>query len=337
MEQQIAATVAEAPPPMSLAAHIAAEEAPAAAPVVAPAVTETPAAPVEAAAPAVAPVVDEQAAQAEADSVKADAELSEAGRMLRANRADKRAARIKAENDDLARELHRRQQLRSEVERFATAPTPTTGGSPVGTTPAGTPTGAEPTLDAFMAAITAEQPTHPDPYGAAIEARVLWRLEQRQQAETRTRQQHDAARELDAKADAARAKFSDFDAVTDPVIAQLRGTPRGATLADYLRTSEVAGEIMYRLGTEPAALQAVLAAGDPVTLTRRVALIEADLVAPRRETAKPITQAPAPPSQTVGGSATTPDVDPRKGVPLKDHIRIEEAELAERRSRGLRN
>lgn len=331
------ASVAVAEQPMSLREHIAAEEpASPVAPVVAPVATP-------AAVPAVETPVVPEAAEVEANSLKPDAELSEAGRTLRANRADKRAERIRHDNDELARELHRRQTLRSELERVAPAPAATAAATPAAGTTVD-PSDPRPAYDVEKYGKTFPE----DPYAGYLLDLNRWdrRQEAREQAATRQRQQGQQATRASAERLAqqmgtGRTKFSDYDAVIDPVISALAaGHPqRDVDFTNFILASDVGGEIVYRLGKDSAALQAVLHAKTGVDLARALVAVESGLTgSPRAASAEPapVTQATPVPSATVGGAAAAAEPDTRAGVPLKDHIRIEEAEIADRRKRGYR-
>jgi len=335
----------------SLAEHIAAEEAPPAAAPAAPAPAQEPAKPAEPtppAAPAAAPAADDAAkaeeaakvAATEANSTKPDAELSEAARTLRKNRLDERTKRLRVQNDELARELQRRQDLnrqRSESERES---------RPAQAAVAPDPTDPEPTFESFVAA----HPTHPDPYAGFISARTRWeiRQEQRTTQATQAREQQTAqAREQGVKLaghlQAGQQKFSDFDAVTEPVIQAISaGSPqRDADFTRFVIGSAVGGDLLYQLGTNSAALQAVLDATDPTQLFRALHAVEARITGPAPAAAAPppISQAPPPPSAVAGGaSSAASSTDTRQvGFSTADHIRIEQAELDARRARGLRN
>lgn len=328
--------------PQTLREHIAAHNAavqeqeqptPAAEP-------QKPAAPAAAAAPI---VPDEEAVKAEAESTKPDAELSEAGRKLRMNRADKRAERIRQENDELARELHRRSELRSELERFATAHPPATAGAtppPAGSTD---PKDPEPTFDGWRDA----HPNDPDPYTGWVKDHNKWSA---REALRQVGQQSHAARQratetqaveavmgkLAERSDSARAKFSDFDVVIEPAIAAIARNPnRERDVSAFIAGSEVGGEVMYRLGKDKTALQAVLSASTRTDLTRALLSVEMALTPPKTED-KPKTAAAAPLETVGGGSTATDAVDTRKGVDFKTHRRIHDAEELEARRRGLR-
>lgn len=313
----------------SLKAHIAAEEA-----ALHPPADPTPPV-VEAAQKPVEPPVETPAVETpeqEAEGLKPDAEVSEAARTLRKNRADKRLERVRAENDELARELHRRRELRSELERPAPAQPPTEGH--VSQAAVADPDDPEPKEEDFAE------------YAEYLKGHARWSARdefRKQQAATRARAtraeseqraaQH--AGKLDAQHEALRAKFSDADAVIGSLLDAVRDNARAPVIAEFLANSEVE-DLAYRLGKDPTALKAVLDAPSAHAVSRALARIEASILA-SKAAPKPVTKAPAPPSTTVGGASTASSVDTTKpGTSLKDHIRIEEAEIAERRRAGYR-
>lgn len=316
--------------PMTLRDHIAAESAP----------IETPAP--EQKAPALEPVKETADPEIEAASTKPDADLSEAARTLRRNRADERKAKIQREiaegvrereqtRAELAREREELARLRAERESLSR-----------GTQPRSATAGAPPT-----------DPNDPEPqeadyqdYSHFVADKARWAAREemrRQQFQSRDRIARQAserstqemASKLESQHEETREKYADFDVVLEPVLASLRGTSRGLDAAQFFASSEVGGEVAYRLGKDAAALKSVAEAPNRAALHRALTHVEADILAARKAP-KPTTSAPAPPSQTVTSSATTATLDTRKGVPLKDHIRIEEAEIAERRKQGYR-
>jgi len=278
----------------------------------------------------------------EAESTKPDAELSEAGRLLRKNRADERKARIQREIDeavrerqqtraDLEREREELARLRREREDLTRGHQPrqaTAGAAPAGTTDPNDPEPVERDYEDYSQFV-------------ADKARWAAREEMRQQQqqsrariarEAADRAAQETASKLDEQHATTREKFADFDAVIDPVIAQVRGTPRGSDMGAFFATSEVGGEVLYRLGKDPKALEVVLKAPNRAALHRALTHVETDILAARKSP-KPTTNAPAPPAQTVGGGPTATDVDTLKGVSTRDHIRIEnEREIEARRS-----
>lgn len=306
----------------SLRAHMAAEAEPetsaAAKPVVSTTTTETP--------------------EQEAESVKPDAELSEAAKTLRRNRFDERKQAKQREIDELTRqtyetraELDRLRRERDELSRgHATRPAAAGASTPAGRF----------YFPEFNTWATGEHEgqTYEAYLDARDDARDEWKAHQSRERiarETHQRVNSATASKLDEQHNAARGKYADFDAVIEAVLVPLRGSARGQVVGDYIASSEVGAEMAYRLGKNQADLRAVIEAQSPAALTRVLARVEHDITASKRAP-KPVTTAPAPPSQTVGGGASATDVDTRRGVPLKDHIRIEEAEIAERRRQGYR-
>lgn len=324
--------------PQSLRDHIAAEEPP---PTGAP-----PSAPVAPAGAKSEPAPPEVTAtpEAEADSLTPDAEVSEAARTLRKNRADKRAERIRTENDDLARELQRRRELRSELERFAPAPErPSAEARPAGTTTRPqTPTGTS-------------DPNDPEPqeseytdYAVYVRDQARWAAREefrRHETESRARitretQQRDMAARadtLEAVHVSMRERYADFDAVTDVFVGALTHPRKRNDVAEYLATfKDVAGEISYRIGKSPDLLKAVTDAKSRAELYDALASVKHTITA-AKSAVKPITAAPKPPAETVGGAASAAAIDTTKpGTSTKDHYIAEEAEIAERRRRGHR-
>lgn len=281
----------------------------------------------------------------EADSVTPDAEVSEAARLLRKNRADERKAKIQREIDekvrereqtraDLERERTELARLRQEREALTRGPEPrqaTAGAHPAGTTD---PRDPEPREEDFQ------------DFTQFIDARSSWRVRE----EMRRQHQHGRARvareasdraametasKLDEQHTVTREKYADFDAVSDQVLAPLRGTPRGLDVGQFLASSDVGGEIVYRLGKDKDAMKVVLAAPNRAALHRALTHVETSILAPRKAP-KPVTEAPAPPAQTVGAGSTATDVDTTKGVSFKEHNRIENEREIEARRQGRR-
>jgi hypothetical protein len=272
----------------------------------------------------VAEPVVEAAPEDEADSTKPDQELSDAGRALRQGRLDKRIAKLKELNE----QLRINKELRANPERPAPAPlAPTAGVAPAGTTD-----DPEPDPKAYPA-------EEYDP--AYIRAVAKWEARQtfkavHQQSSARVAQE-ERSRSLDVIETATREKYSDYDAVTATLADALTQHPYAGVIPEFARTSKVGGDVWYHAAKDEEASADLIAARTAFDVMRVLTRIEARLLEPAKPAApKPITAAPAPPSQTVGGSASAVEPDTRKGVPLKDHIRIEEAEIAERRKRGYR-
>lgn len=248
---------------------------------------------------------------AEADSQKPDAELSEAARTLRKHRATERKAKIQREIDEGIREREQTRadvvRERAELERLRAERAALTRGE----SPRRPATATAPGV--------ADDPTDPEPqegqytdYGQYLREAAAWtaRREVRtQQATARARsaqEQHNRA--LDTTIGAAREKFSDYDAVLQPVAERLStDTARDADVTRFIAQSKVGGEVLYRLGKDAAALDAVLSARTPQDLYFELKTIEKSLTAPPAH--KPVTSAPAPPTKTVGGSSTAAEPD----------------------------
>jgi hypothetical protein len=328
MADPITAASIEAPPPeriapQTLREHIAAEAAEA---------TEA-ATPPPAATPATPPTEGSPPTpEAEAASVAPDPEISEAARVLRRNSAAARKAQIKSEIDELVRE---RNLLRSEIAASQRPAEPRTSASPSAppvAPMAGDLSDPEPSESAFQ------------DYGQYLTAHARWaardefRTQQdavrariaRTQADERAAQH---AATLDQQQAAVRERFGDADAVIETVVSAFADNPRAPALAEYLAGTEHGGDIAYRLGKDAALLAKVRSAPSATQVGALLKEIELSITAPK---VPHVTKAPAPPKQTVGGGATSATLDTAKGVPLKDHIRIEEAEIAERRRAGYR-
>lgn len=283
---------------------------------------------------AVAPVTpaEPETPEAEADSPKPDADLSEAGKTLRRNRRDERVKKLAAENAALNEQLRIRKTLREELARVAPEPPRPAGGPPAARPTVADPNDPEPLDTAF------------EDYGQFLTAHARWaaRDEFRQQqaaAAARARRAQSEqrmqthAQKLDAQQDAVREKFADADDVIETVLASVRDNPRAADVGAYLAESDIGGEIAYRLGKDADALKAVLTAPNAHAVARALARVEVAITSPK---ATPVTRAPAPPRHTVGSSATVPAVDTTKGVSFKDHLRVENEREREARAAGVR-
>jgi hypothetical protein len=320
--------------PTSLREHIQAEEAESQGGTGAPADAVTPGAP-----PVEEPVPQlsaDHAAEQEADSVKPDAELSEAARTLRKGRAEARKAKIQGEIDEL---VATRNRLRDDIASHRAAePRPAASSAPrPATAHVADPDDPKPKEDDYQ------------DYGQFLIDNARWaaRDEFRQQqaaAHARSRrteaeQRLDAhAKKLDGQHAALREEYADADAVIETFTGALRDAHPQQTrdIASYLASSDVGGQIAYRLGKDAEALKDVLKAPNQMALARALARVESAITSPKP--AAPVTRAPAPPKHTVGGGASStsaPDTT-KPGTLLKDHIRAEEAEIAERRRAGYR-
>ncbi len=304
-------------PALSLRDHIAAETAPVAV------VPET--APV---APVTATPEDE------ANSPKPDAELSDAARTLRNSRLDQRKAKLRQEVTELNELLRQRKELRAHL---AEAPRETPAAPASRPAPVTDPRDPEPTFESFSAA----NPTHPDPYAGFVRAQAAWdrRQEQRQasvtQQQTRAEQDWSArVAEYHQRAEAARQKFSDFDVVTSEFFDRHSNHPHSQAIAAALGSADASAEVAYHLATHPQDASRIFAL-DPVRIALEIGKLSAVFTAPPKETLKPQTTAPAPPSQTVGAGVTASADDPNTRS-FKDHIRIENTRERERRIAGSR-
>lgn len=303
---------------------------------------ESPAAPPEVPAvetPTPAPETPvEASAEDEANSAKPDAELTAAAKTLRKNRYDERVKRKREENDDLARELARGRQLRSEWDRESRPAQPRTAAGPL---PAGTATSERfsfPDYDVWA--------QHGDnaskPFSAWMDerddARDVWKESRRAVGERReatTRHLTERASALDQMQEKGQGKYADFDAVVDVVLDAFRENPRAQAVSDFIATSKAGDDLVYRLGKDTEKLTAVSRASFS-DVFRTLSAIESDILAPAKAP-PPLTRAPAPLSKPVGAGASASTVDTNKpGTSLKDHIRIEEADIAERRRQGYR-
>lgn len=295
---------------------------------------------------AAAPVVEEAKAdtpELEAASTKPDADLSEAARTLRRNRADERKAKIQREiaehvrereetRADVQRERDALARLRQEREQLSRGPAPraTAGAAPAGITDPNDPQPQEADYQDYS-------------HFVADNARWAAREELRRHSfESRARTERQAADRatqelsstLDKQHETTREKYADFDAVLEPVLAPLANTPRGMDVARFLASSEVGGEVVYRLGKDAAALKRVTDAPNQPALMRALAHVETEILA-SRTAPKPTTKAPAPPSQTVGSGASATASDDPNTRTFRDHMRIENAREDEVRRRRL--
>lgn len=314
---------------LPLSARIAAyEQEEKAPPVVAPVVTET--------------VAPEKLAEAEADSTKPDAELSEAGRKLRGSRKDQRAEKIRADNDNLARELQRRQELnalRSDLERSAPAHQPTAGGAPAGTTATTVvdPRDPEPTFEQVQAA----NPTHPDAYSLWQRQLSAWDRRQEQRAafaahaqqQTTQVQQH-AVATYQAHAAEERTRYSDFDAVTVPFLEQYANHPYATDIARFLASDPAGAKVLYHVAKHPDAIAQLFDPKSHPLVTLGILKSTVGGTAPKTKT---IPSAPNPPSQTTGAGATAAHVDDSDArLTTGERFKLWRAEEAEQRARGMR-
>lgn len=177
----------------------------------------------------------------------------------------------------------------AELERRL-AGTPAAQPEPVTPTPAA-PAG-EPRIDDF------------DSYDAYVAALTDWKVNMRFKARDEAEATAKAKAAADAavqafqqKADAARAKYEDFDDVVGDA------PPITAVMRDALLESEHGADVMYHLGQNPAEITRISQLS-PVAQVRELTRLEAKLAPPPAPEAKPkaITKAPEP-IRPVGTSA----------------------------------
>lgn len=328
-------TVEQPAAPMSLRDHIAAEEPAKASAAAAPVVVkvETPA------------VVDEPIdpeLQQEIDTVEAP-QAEETPADKRARTLKNRASAEKAIKTRLANQRDEARRERDELRQKLQTQPPPAAAQPATPQPAraarpvydGThPDDPEPTLESFG--------DNPDPLVEWTKARTDWaarrvvrqdRHASRQASEAASMEQSrlTALRAFDTHANDLRTTEPTFDAA----IANLDLS--GPMQAVIFGSGALGPHLALHLAKDPAEHARILAL-PPAAQFVELGIAKATVIAARKASTapQPVTQVPAPPSQTVGGHAPAAELDTRKGVPLKDHIRIEEAELAERRARGLR-
>jgi len=272
----------------------------------------------------------------EADSDKPDADLSDAGRTLRMNRSDKRAARVRQENDDLARELQRRQQLRRDLEaesRPRHPERPAVEGRPSTGTTTLDRNDPEPKEEAYAN------------YGEYVRDQARWAAREefrQQQVANRARVARDSqarhvgqiASRLEETEVAMRGKYADFDAVTAEFIGAVpQHEPARRAVAEFLAESEVGGEISYRIGKDAKLREAVSHARSIGGLYRVLAKVE-DAITAAKASAKPVTSAPPPPT-VLGTKASEPADELEAVIASGDQARYKALRLRQRTS-GLR-
>lgn len=260
------------------------------------------------AAPKVVPVVEakpEATAEAEAASTKPDAELSDAGKKLRANRADERKAKIQREIDELTAQKHR---LREELDRERATPTPRTAAPASTPQPAAEPTDPEPTLEAFIAA----NPQHADPYAGWQRDLARWDRRQEQKAfaaqrqrETAEQSARQAVSTFHETAATARTQYADYDVTFDALVAAVQGNPRETALTQAI--AEAGAPLAYHLGKHPEDLNALLTAPHPRAFSETLGAIKHQLTAKPQKAAPKPSDAPAPHTPVAGGSTVPAD------------------------------
>ena len=296
-----------------------------------------PAAPAEAAKPAVVEPTAEVVA-AEADSAKPDADLSEAARKLRSNRKDERLKKIAAENDELARALHLRKTLRSELDQLAPGHSTPDASRHAGTTTAIDPRDPEPTLESIAAA----NPNDADPYALWQRELAKWDRRQEQRAADAVRhadEQRTQATQVRAKlaehGEAAKGKYSDYDAVIlafdqdlDRQFGPDIGAKVSATISRFLARSKVGGDLGYRVAKDPAVRDAIQ--GGPDALHAYLGALEASLSAaqPTAGAAPVVSAAPEPHSPVVAASTASTHFDPKTSHDIEAYRRHRDKLLA---------
>lgn len=111
--------------------------------------------------------------------------------------------------------------------------------------------------------------------------------------------QHQAgARAWEARQDAARAKFADYDA---KVIDGAHNWPCTQEMAEAIKTSDAGGELAYHLASNPDEARRISAL-PPIAQIRELGRIEARLDAPSKPQAKTATDAPKPPNGQARGA-----------------------------------
>ena len=335
MEQQVETPISAPLAPMTLREHIAAEDAS-----VGGALTPKP---VET--PVIEDPVDPEV-EKEIDALQAP-EPEETPAQKRARTI---ANREKAEKAIKTRLANQRDEARQKAERLEREITELRRTAPVAA-PAAAPQAAKPVTPVYDGA----DPNDPEPtleaFGDKPDPFVEW---------TRAHSKWSARVEV-RKSDYARDRASRSEAATQSRVAALRAFDAHATelrkteptfdaAINDLELSRPMQDVIFSAG-ELGPHLALHLAKDSQTHSRLLTLppaqqyvelgiVKAAVTAARTKAAAPppppVTSAPAPPSQTVGGvsAATVPDT--RKGVPFKDHVRIENEREAEARREGRR-
>ena len=223
--------------------------------------------------------------------------------------------------------LRQRKELREQMA--VVQPPPAAESRPAA--PAIDPRDPEPTYESFVAA----NPNHADPYAGYLRAQAAWDRRQEAKQEHAARQRvaeeqsvSQAISTYQGRAQVMREQFSDFDAVTDPFIAQYAQHPSSPAIAAFVASDALGPQVLYHLATHPDAVKDVLAPGvNPLVALGEVKATVRAAMAPKPV---PTSQAPAPPSVTVGSGAQPTDESARS---LKEHVRLREREDRERRAR----
>jgi hypothetical protein len=107
--------------------------------------------------------------------------------------------------------------------------------------------------------------------------------------------------EIAARDDAARKKFTDYDAIINPIVPILSSSP---ILKDFVTKNPMGSEVAYELGRNPAVLQALLSNADIWSVGEQLISMAARLKAP-----KPVEITKAPEPITPVGSKETARVN----------------------------
>ncbi len=151
-------------------------------------------------------------------------------------------------------------------------------------------------------------------YEDFVEELSDWKAEQRWAAAQREQAQQAQAREFQAKLDAAKSRYKDFEEMIPKFNAM--AAEASPVVRVMLNESEVLPDLLYTIASDPKELDSFrqMAKENPGKALRYIALTESLIreeleskakPAAEKTPAKPQTNAPRPPSE-VGGRATTP-------------------------------
>lgn len=125
-------------------------------------------------------------------------------------------------------------------------------------------------------------------------------IDARRAAEARQMQAYEAARNWEAQKAEARTKYPDFEAV-----ALDNSVPISDELAAAIKQSDVAADVAYFLGKNPAQAKFISALA-PIEMARAVGYLEASVSAPKPKT---VSAAPAPIKPVQSKASAIPDPD----------------------------
>lgn len=259
---------------------------------------------------AVESVGESVAPEAEADSAKPDASISDAARTLRKNRAGERRQAIQREINDLTATKHREREELDAIRREKQALSTPRAAAPASTSPSAAldASDPEPTFDSFRAA----NPDHPDPYAGWQRAAAAWdrRNDDRQRfAESRrtaeTKQAEQAVATFKAEAAKVQAEHSDYDVAFETLMKAVEGNPRERDITIALAESPLGARVGYHLAKHPEDRSALLTAPTKAALLKTFGRIEAAITAPVKAAPKP-SEAPAPHQPVAAGSTVSP-------------------------------